>query len=116
MNTLFSSRLLRILGNFQKLESDEKLSVKSGLGLLARARARMAQFVKRGYISNFMALVVLLDALLTATDIDSRAAGRTTPDIVKTLSEICLLLGSHFRMFRSAGCEELRLISLRFLR
>ena len=37
-----------------------------------------------------MALVVLIDALLTATDIDARAAERPPPPIVGTLSEMCL--------------------------
>ena len=37
-----------------------------------------------------MAGVVLIDALLTAADIDARAAERASPPIVGTLSELCL--------------------------
>ncbi|CAE7948807.1 AFG1L, partial [Symbiodinium sp. KB8] len=91
---------VRSLGRFRSVSdcwfeglwdrSDTKLSENSGLPLLGKIRARVAFLVKRDYISNMMAGVVLIDALLTAADIDARAAERASPPIVGTLSELCL--------------------------
>lgn len=38
-----------------------------------------------GYTANFLAVVVLFDAYLTAIDIDTRATGQKTPDFILSL-------------------------------
>ena len=59
-----------------------------------RGRAlRLATYiVDNNFNANFLALVVLFDAYLTANDIDARAAGHDASTFVRTCSDICLLL------------------------
>ena len=43
------------------------------------------------YVANFMALVVLVDAICTCADIDATAADEITPPIFQTISDTCLV-------------------------
>ncbi|CAE7292238.1 TPC1 [Symbiodinium natans] len=48
------------------------------------------KLVRSRYFGHFMVVVVLADAVLTATDIDARAAGGQTPPAVIAASSVCL--------------------------
>lgn len=44
------------------------------------------------YLSNFMGVVVVFDSYFTGFDIDSRALGNPTPQVILACSDICLAL------------------------
>ena len=83
-------------GYFQRAGSDSAEVAamgrgKSGLSV-HRAYGCAKKLVRNRYFAHFMVVVVLFDAFLTASDIDSRAAGAQTPVAVIAASSACLAL------------------------
>ena len=83
-------------GYFQRAGSDS-----ADVSTVARGRSNLSvvivygwarKLVRSRYFAHFMVVVVLLDAVLTASDIDARAAGVETPPAVLASSSVCLAL------------------------
>ncbi|CAE7757663.1 unnamed protein product, partial [Symbiodinium necroappetens] len=83
-------------GYFQRAGSDS-----ADVSTVARGRSNLSvvivygwarKLVRSRYFAHFMVVVVLLDAVLTASDIDARAAGVETPPAVLAGSSVCLAL------------------------
>ena len=83
-------------GYFQRAGSDsaDVTMVQRGRSVLSvrRAFGFAKRLVRSRYFAHFMVVVVLLDAVLTASDIDARAAGVDTPPAVLAGSSVCLAL------------------------
>ncbi|CAE7419773.1 CACNA1C [Symbiodinium sp. CCMP2456] len=83
-------------GYFQRAGSDS-----NDVSIVERGRSNLSvhraygwakKLVRSQYFAHFMVVVVLLDAVLTASDIDARAAGVDTPSAVLAGSSVCLAL------------------------
>ncbi|CAE7276432.1 unnamed protein product [Symbiodinium sp. CCMP2592] len=93
---LAARKLAISAGYFQRAGSDsaDVSIVERGRSTLSAHRAFgcAKKLVRSRYFAHFMVVVVLLDAVLTASDIDSRAAGVDTPPAVLAGSSVCLAL------------------------
>lgn len=57
-----------------------------------KVRRAINYLVLHHYTANFMGIVVLFDSFFTAFDIDARAVNESTPQIILTASEVCLVM------------------------
>ncbi|CAE7221120.1 dis32, partial [Symbiodinium sp. CCMP2456] len=55
-------------------------------------RGKLAKVLQSSQLMNIMALVILIDALVTVVDVDARAAGNEPPRAMMVLSDICLCM------------------------
>ncbi|CAE7244974.1 dis3l2 [Symbiodinium sp. CCMP2592] len=55
-------------------------------------RGKLAKVLQSSQLMNIMALVILVDALVTVVDVDARAAGNEPPRAMMALSDICLCM------------------------
>jgi len=55
-------------------------------------RGKLAKVLQSSQLMNIMALVILVDALVTVVDVDARAAGNEPPRAMMVLSDICLCM------------------------
>lgn len=75
-----------------KIITREETVVEHAEDWRGRAMKYASILVEGNYTANFLGIVVLLDAYLTANDIDSRAAGEDTSRAILICSDICLVL------------------------
>eukprot|EP00435_Cladocopium_sp_Y103_P064100 s312_g25.t1 len=68
-----SGKFIKAKSNLQQLELQQETDFKTWTKKL------VGRVLKSTYVSNFMVALVLLDAYCTCADIDSRAAGKPTP-------------------------------------
>ncbi|CAJ1379340.1 unnamed protein product, partial [Effrenium voratum] len=87
-----SGRRPSAVASFIKSEKTEESSEANGR--LAKQKLVALQVVQSTWFSNCMAVVVLLDAYSTCSDVDARAAGGEAPIGLKVLSDTCLGLYS----------------------
>ncbi|CAE7947479.1 dis3l2 [Symbiodinium sp. KB8] len=55
-------------------------------------RGKLAKLLQSSQLMNIMAMVILVDALVTVVDVDARAAGNEPPRAMMALSDICLCM------------------------
>lgn len=66
--------------------------VKNERKYCGKVRRAINYLVLHHYTANFMGIVVLFDSFFTAFDIDARAVNESTPQIILTASEVCLVM------------------------